>query len=336
MKRVTWVALGGIVALTCVAETDLAKASAEEAMRPVLPGWGRYYWNQRSIWYIHPAEAGDAFLRLHAVTKDAKYLAAARRIGDTYLRLQGKDGTWYLKMWERDGKPVNPNRLLPLGVCDFLVALERATGDRRYGAAADRAFTFIEKGPLADWNWEGQFEDVEPTARYENLTKHPACETALYLLRRYRGDARRLLQARELLRFAEDQFVAWERPCRADGTAVESPFLKGKRIAEWPVFPAVMEQYKWYVPIDASAAKLIRTYLALYAVAHDPLDLAKARALGDSCTRIQEPTGCITTHWTSGSQKPVSPGKIRQADWLNCMIATAEALEELSQTEKED
>ena len=38
------------------------------------------------------------------------------RIAETYLRLQGEDGTWYLKMNETDGSPVSGNRLVPTGV----------------------------------------------------------------------------------------------------------------------------------------------------------------------------------------------------------------------------
>ena len=91
------------------------------------------------------------------------------------------------------------------------------TGEVKYRVAADRAFAYVEKGPLATWNWEGQFEDVIPTALFQNLTKHNACDTAFYLTRRYPWDAKRIAQARELLRFSEDQFVCWERPCHGVG-----------------------------------------------------------------------------------------------------------------------
>ena len=58
--------------------------------------------------------------------------------------------------------------------------------------AADKAFAYIERGPMADWNWEGQFEDIRPASgRWRNLTKHPACSVAMYLLRRFPGDRRR-------------------------------------------------------------------------------------------------------------------------------------------------
>ena len=152
---------------------------------------------------IYPADAGRAFLALHAVTRDASLLEAACKIAKTYLRLQGEDGTWYLKMNEKDGSPIASNRLVPTAVIAFLEQLYAVTDDASYRAAADRAFGFIERGPLTDWNWEGQFEDIAPSSRrYQNLTKHNACDTAIYLVKRFPGDSRRMRQAREILRYA--------------------------------------------------------------------------------------------------------------------------------------
>ena len=66
---------------------------------------------------LYPASAALAHLSLYDATKERKYLDAALGIAATYLRLQGEDGTWYLKLWEKDASPVAPNRLLPLNVC---------------------------------------------------------------------------------------------------------------------------------------------------------------------------------------------------------------------------
>jgi len=97
----------------------------------------------------------------------------------------------------------------------------RPGADKGVNAAANRAFAFIDDGPLRTWNWEGQFEDISPAeSRYQNLTKHNACDTAIYMLKRFPGDRKRLAQAREIVRYAEDQFVVWRQPCRADEWAL--------------------------------------------------------------------------------------------------------------------
>ena len=279
---------------------------------------------------IYPADAGSAFLAMYAVTKDKELMDAAVKIGRTYLRLQDKDGTWYLKMNEKDGSPVTGNRLVPTSVIAFLEDLYAATGDASYRAAADRAFAFIDRGPLSDWNWEGQFEDITPAAlRYQNLTKHNACETAIYIMSRFPGDRRRIEQARDILRYAEDQFVMWRTPSRSDGTGVWVPTYP---FICWRT-PVALEQYNCYLPIDASVAKLIRTYLALYRAEGRALDLAKARALGDSTVNNQDASGRIRTYWIpeQGDDDPYA-GAVRMpygGDWYNCMAADARALDQL-------
>ena len=273
----------------------------------------------------YPAEVGAALVGLAETTGEKKYIEAAERIASTYLRLQGEDGTWTLKLREKDGGAVCDNRLVPVGVSVFLEKLYGVTKKNAYRAAADRAFAYIEREILPSWNWEGQFEDVAPQPRYWNLTKHDACSFAIYVLKRFPGDRKWIDLSREILRFAEDQFVCWERPARADGFGARNrspdhPFNDTGNYSEWTEFPCVLEQYSWYVPCAPSSAKLIRHYLAQYDAEKNPLDLAKARALGDAYTRAQRPDGRIPTQWTVGLEAN------EQQDWLNCMCADVEAI----------
>ena len=273
------------------------------------------------VMLIYPAQVAGAFLDLAAATGETKYREQAVRIAATYLRLQGEDGTWPLCAYLADGRPVGRNRLIPIqNVVPLFERLYDLTKDGTYRRAADRAFATLA-GRLGDWNWEGQFEDIAGSARYQNLTKHDACSTAIYFASRFPGDPLRRAQMRELLRFAEDQFVCWEPPYRHGRWNPEQKFWNNE-YDKW-FTPCALEQYACYAPIDSSAAKLIRTYLALYRSEGRAVDLAKARALGDTATRTQFPDGRIPTWWW-----PDRAGK-KYADWINCMMATAEALLEL-------
>ena len=314
---------------------DYLIAIAEPEGSP-LAGWPHTYegTNNTAAVYagqqmlVYPAKVGFAHLSLFEVTKDARYLTAARQIAATYLRLQGEDGTWYLKLYEGDGRPVNENRLMPNGVIAFLERLYGVTSEKSYRQVADKAFAYIEQGPLKTWNWEGQFEDVSPSEPYLNLTKHFACDTAIYLLKRFPKDERRLKQAEDILRWSEDQFIAWEVPARADGIGFRNrPGFNARWTHGWQTqyaiwhCPAVMEQYSWYQPIDASAAKLIRTYLAYYQVTGDKLAFAKAKALGDAVVNNQRDNGLSPTGWFGNYDE--------YHNWINCHIAAMKALGEL-------
>ena len=64
----------------------------------------------------------------------------------------------------------------------------------------------------------------------------------------------------------------------------------------------------------------------MYKLEKKPLDLAKARALGNSLTRLQEDSRRIPT-WAQHE----APGTGHQSDWINCMFYTADTLKMLSE-----
>ena len=236
---------------------------------------------------LYPADVGVQLIALAKATGEKRYLEAAKGIGETYLKIRRTDGTWALKYNLSTGEVVCPNPLVPTRPMVFFEQLAGATGDAKWRKAADDCFAWLEKGPLSDWNWDGQFEDIEPRPPYQDLTKHNAIETMFHLLKR-RGDepaARRL--ARELLRWSEDQFVFWEAPCRPDDKVPRAGSAPGTfSPGKWH-YPSVYEQYSCYIAIDASVSKMIFAYLAMYRAEKNPLDLAKARALADAITQVQ-------------------------------------------------
>ena len=251
----------------------------------------------------YPAHAANAYFDLAEATGEAKYRDAAIAIARTYVKRQGEDGTWPLKVLEKDGSPVRANRLVPnrylLGMFDRAFA---ATGDAAFSAARDRAFAYVLDGPAKTWNWDGQFEDMDPMPPYRNLQKGVAVDTALRLFAMGRK-----AEACEMVDWCEDQFVVWSDP------------IHNMDWKNWKT-PTALEQYDYYTPIDASMGDMIGAFAAAYKATGDRLYLEKAKALADNITRHQRADGTIPTYFDSR----------KGSDWVNCMVYVADRLEALA------
>jgi arylsulfatase A-like enzyme len=268
------------------------------------------------------AETGSYYLDVYAATKDAKYLAAAVRIAETYARQQRADGSWLLFVTPKDGKPVTGNVMIPTLVIELLDQLARVTGDRRFDAVRDKAVAWTMRNPARTWNWQGQFEDVKPLPPYENLTKHEAGDFAIHLLQTAANDPEKRALALDLLRFAEDQFVMWAQPPVASPKNQNPDGEAGAKSKQW-MMPCVLEQYRCYSPVCASSAKLIHMYLAAHRATGDRLHLEKARALAGTLTRAQSNPKAPGRYQTWLMQ---NPGPM----WFNCELLAIRAMQELA------
>ena len=250
----------------------------------------------------YPAHAANACFDLAEATGETKYRDAAIAIARTYVKRQGEDGTWPLKVLEKDGSPVRANRLVPnrylLGMFDRAFA---ATDDAAFSATRDRAFAYVLDGPAKTWNWDGQFEDMDPMPPYMNLQKGVAVDTALRLFAMGRK-----AEACEMVDWCEDQFVVWSDP------------IHNMDWKNWKT-PTALEQYDYYTPIDASMGDMIGAFAAAYKATGDRLYLEKAKALADNVTRHQRADGTIPTYFDSR----------KGSDWVNCMVYVADRLEAL-------
>lgn len=303
-----------------------------EYMPPTYAGTARTagtYANQNMM--IYPAEAGEAYLALYKVCGDKKYLDAAIRIADTYCKLQLECGSWYLKINEKDGSVVKPafnetpigisggniaalenkpNKCVPVRIIEFMLDIYQISPQDKYLAAAQKAEAYIRENVQKPFNWEGQFEDMFPTRPYANNTKHTAADFALFLLTKKELPPGDQQLTRTLLRFAEDQFTVWSDPRPAVN-------LRSK---DWKL-PCALEQYSYYIPIDASAAKMLAFFTAMHRRYGQILDLAKASALADAVTRGQDQkTGRYMTYWENNWRSTDEEG------WINCAIYTASAM----------
>jgi maltose/maltodextrin transport system substrate-binding protein len=261
----------------------------------------------------YPSDAAMAYFNLADALERAGKAYCAKRyrsegfaIVSTYVRLQEKDGTWPLKVREGDGKPTKDNRLVPerhiFVMFDRAIELKGDGKDLTVKAlekARAAAFGFLERGPFVTWNWDGQFEDMDPMPPYKNLQKGAAIDAAAELFKLGRNEL-----ALEIVNWCEDQFTVWGDPY---------PHMDWKN---WKM-PTALEQYDYYTPIDASMADMVRGFMMAYKATGDRLYKAKALALANCIVRYQRDDGTIPTYFDSR----------RGSDWANCMIYVATVLE---------
>ena len=301
---------------------DWLIAHSQPADAPLAHFPPTYWGDRRSVavknagqnMLLYPAHAALAYLDLADVLRRAghgadsrKYQAAALDIARTYARLQGADGTWPLKVCEKDGSPVRANRIVPgryiLGLFDRAAGLAPARSIAPdLVAVRDRAFAYVLDGPMKTWNWDGQFEDMDPMPPYKNLQKGCAADTALRFFA-----LGRVAEGCELVDWCEDQFVVWSDP------------IHNMDWKHWKT-PTALEQYDYYTPIDASMGDMIGAFAAAYKSTGNGLYLEKAKALADNITRHQRADGTIPTYFDSR----------KGSDWVNCMVYVADRLELLA------
>jgi maltose/maltodextrin transport system substrate-binding protein len=264
---------------------------------------------------MSPAEAGQGYLDLYDVTRNAKYLEAARRIAGTYGKLQNAAGTWALKVDNRTGEPLAPLELVPAVVISFLDRLVVQYGVDECRGTRDRAVRWMMEHPVRTFDWQAQFDDAKLRGAYENLAKHEACEFATYLFRHAKEGPRNVEVATELLRFAEDQFVTWECPPEIP------PRVPNMDPKGW-ITPCSTEQYAMFEPISGSSAFMIVAYFRAYEATGDELHLAKARALANGLTVAQR---------VHKGRYPTRMVREDLAYWVNSTVNTVRAMRLLAE-----
>ena len=272
------------------------------------------------VMMLYPAQAGHSYVGLFNFTGDRKYLDEAIKIGEHYALNVLDNGSWHLIKDIRTGDVLSPNFCDPLEhIVPFLMSLYAATGNEKWRSLADGAIRYVENNNLKTYEWEGQFEDSVCSVNYSNLTHYGASALARHYAKYYADDGEKRAVAEDLMRFVEDQFVVWRRP---------APWNKDSDDTTVFHTPCGLEQYNWYVPIDASTANIMSAFLAMYKAGYGELYLEKAKALADSLTRVQYDDGLIPTHWMTREKTDLP-------FWINCMFHAAIKLAEIAEiTEK--
>ena len=265
---------------------------------------------EHTIMMIYPASVGSMYLKLEKATGDKKYFEYATLIANYYEKTVLPNGSWYLLVNEKTGQCEGVNCCVTIDILDFLRSYYERTKEEKWHVLEKNYSEYVNKMSLENYNWEGQFEDIVLTGNYQNLTHFAADNLISYYAKNYSSDEKMIETAEELMRYVEDQFVIWGE---------HAPWNIHLKPGDYWYYPAGVEQYNWYVPIDSSTSVIMGTMLDLYEVNKNPLLLEKARVLGDSITRMQNSeTGQIPTHWMWED----CTTNIKNF-WINCHIATA-------------
>ena len=273
---------------------------------------------------IYPASAGIAYLTLAEATEDKKYFNAAMRIAEYYKANVLPSGSWYLLYDCKSGKPLSGNICVDFKFVNFFRMLYEKTKDEIWHKLEVDHYKYITDKCLKEYKWEGQFEDIPVSLPYENLTHFPPNHLIDYITKHLSNDEKMVAEAVDLMRFVEDQFVVWGEHPEWNMTP-----WGGK---PWH-YPAGLEQYSWYCPIDASTATIMTAFTNMYKLKGDRLYLEKAMTLADMITRVQNAeTGIIPTFWMGEN---CAYGY--ENFWINCLLYSANAMmniAELTESEK--
>jgi maltose/maltodextrin transport system substrate-binding protein len=250
-------------------------------------------------------------LDLYNETQDRQYYDWALKIADTYQRLQRPDGSMPIKLVITTGEAVNKSNAMLYPLICYLQRLHDEYGVTKYEAMRHKAKKWMHEVAIRNFNMTGQFEDVTVLnlKPYENLTNCTAAPYADYLYCSSESNADDLRDADDLMRLSEDQFTYWDQKPLADGIHQH-------------ITPCVYEQYRYQMSVDNSACNVAGGFLAKYERCGDQLALAKAIALTNSITLVQNAnTGQIPTTWVHYTD--VNKGA---SFWLNCTVSSINML----------
>lgn len=271
--------------------------------------------NQGKTMSMEAAKAALAFLDLYDYTKEEKYKNQALGIVRTYKKIQRPDGSIAIKLFYETGEAVNQ---LNASLHPLLYVLQRLEDQYKIMDFKEMRLLserWMETTAYEKFEMTGQFEDVsvENLKPYENLTHWTGVPYISYAMACKKLSPEMTQLARDVLNFSEDQFTVWQDAPNEDGIHYFDT-------------PCVTEQYKYWTPIDDSAASMAVAWLRFYQQTGDKVALAKSQALFDKITLVQHSNnGLIPTVWTPH----YSESTCRDL-WPSCMLYTIQALMEFS------
>ncbi len=269
--------------------------------------------NQGRTMALEALSAATAYLNLYDLTGDQLYFDQALAIAGTYRKIQRPDGSFPVKLDYETGEPFTGSNAMLHPVVRFYRRLEKQYGMTDYHAVLEKAEHWMRTVALENFDLESQFEDVNigGVKPYQNLTNCTAAPYASLLLTKEGRTREEVALALDLIRMSEDQFVHWDVPADSSGIRPE-------------VVPNVHEQYKYEMGTVSSAGNVANAMLDYYLLTGDLLYYAKAKALIDRITALQD----LRTGWIpSVYRKTRSPYQTDMMyEWINCTYSALMSL----------
>lgn len=205
------------------------------------------------IWDCRIADPGMALLELYDVTKDEKYLEAAKRLATSFATNQLPSGTWPYFVNAKTGEGRGGEWPPALEIW-FLDRLADQYGVKDYQKTADRAFA---------WMWEKQVVPNDFRAHFHDAHPRPgggqgalaASEIAMCLFNRGDRDPRYIPKGEEILNWIEKTLVSWDQ----GGSVSERTDFRSK--------------------VRFAGGGVAEVYVKAYEVTGNPIYLAKGLAI---------------------------------------------------------
>jgi hypothetical protein len=264
-----------------LADWNMSRSTPPDAKWPNLP-W--------SVWSkggpggsqdkdsLEPDKAaflGTAYLALFDVTKDQKYLEAARQIADTLTRHQGDDGSWPFRVIPGDGKVFQAFGGAPVFFVEFFETLLKHGEEPAYRRAHDRVLRLMIERNVERNQWGTYHEDIRdkpPT----HLSAEPMSFTARYLFRRAKEKPEYVAMGKKIIERMEERLV------HTSGHAAAPA-------------PAVSEQSTFEHMMPGHTARYCSALADLYAATGDEQARRKAVSGINAVTYMQAPSGLFKT-----------------------------------------
>lgn len=192
---------------------------------------------------------GAAYLAVHQATGDKRYLDAAKRVADSLVRLQRKDGGWAFRIVPEDGSVLQDFGGAPVFFVTFFEDLLAVDDKPEYRRACDAALAYMLKTNVEQEEWGTYHEDVPPVKKSYSAAEQ-TCFTAAYLLDHARQRPEYLPMAMKVLHHIEERFVHKS----------EHPMSPAPAVAEQPGCNHIMPGH---------TARYCATLARLYGLTHD-------------------------------------------------------------------